>query len=110
MTIANAGTATGVGVAGTESFLVRKTSSAQSLSHNTNTLITFNTVDINTNTNWNEDSLYDMNTEISYMPVEDVRSYKVNSRVERSSQKKVSAGNRSKALQVKKSKKSKRRL
>ena len=52
VTIANAGTATGFGVAGTESFLVRKTSSAQSLSHNTNTLITFNTVDINTNTNW----------------------------------------------------------
>tara|TARA_R100001530_G_scaffold88326_1_gene61524 strand:+ start:586 stop:1194 length:609 start_codon:yes stop_codon:yes gene_type:complete len=52
-TIANSGTATGFGVAGTESFLVRKASgSTQSISHNTQTLITFNTADINTNTNW----------------------------------------------------------
>jgi len=39
-------------IAGTESFFVRKTSSAQNISHNTQTLITFNTADINTNTNW----------------------------------------------------------
>ena len=57
---------------------------------------------INTNTNWNEDSLYDMNMERSYKPVEDVRSYKVSRKYASSTQKKVSAGNRSKALQVKK--------
>ncbi len=50
VTIANAGTATGFGItsANTPNFLARKTGSAQSLSHNTYTLITFNTEDIDT--------------------------------------------------------------
>ncbi len=50
VTIANAGTATGFGIssANTPNFLARKTGSAQNLSHNTYTLITFNTEDIDT--------------------------------------------------------------
>jgi len=49
-TITNSGTATGFGItsANTPNFLARKTGSAQSLSHNTYTLITFNTEDIDT--------------------------------------------------------------
>ena len=49
-TIANSGTATGFGIssANTPNFLARKTGSAQNLSHNTYTLITFNTEDIDT--------------------------------------------------------------
>jgi len=53
VTIANAGTATGFGVAGTESFFVTKSSSDdQSISNNTTTKITFDTEGVDAGNNF----------------------------------------------------------